>query len=359
MALRSFPHPPEDANRQPVVPLIEYGATITIGDKPVRVTDWLGCGAFGQVFEITDAAGNKLAMKVELCDRHGRSSLEREVARYRRIEESFDTVALEHIPQIKDFKSKNGWAMMVLEKFDRSLLDLIQEAGELYRTGRVVSLGRCQCVLRSLAPLLIAMKTNRIIHTDIKPENLMFDAKMCVKMIDFGGALMDLEDGGLTGCYFQSRFYRAPEVVLELNPSYPIDVWSLGCVLAEMWVYLPIFASDDALNHLQLIERRLGKFPIDMVRNSPRFEDFFDGNGNVRKPADGILDRAQLRPHRLRDLIKKKAVGHGRNEEAELDAFADLLEAMLAINPDERISPEDIRDHRFLQMNLTSPLDLL
>ena len=359
MSSHGFPHRPQDANHKPVSPWIEYGATITIGDEPVTVTDWLGCGAFGQVFEITDATGQKLAMKVERCDRRGQSGLEREVICYKRIEESFHDTELAHIPQIKHFKMNNGWAMMVLEKFEQSLLDLIDNARRQYRLGKVVSLGRCQMVLRSLAPLLISMKASRIIHTDIKPENLLFDSEMCVKMIDFGGALMDIDEGGLIGYYFQSRFYRAPEVVLEMNPSYPIDVWSLGCVIAEMWIYLPIFASEDALNHLQLIELRMGKFPIDMVRNSPRFEDFFDDYGNVRKPADGIVDMAKLRPESLRNLVKRRAVKHCRNEEVELDAFADLLEAMLAINPDERITPEDIRDHRFLQMNLTSPLDLM
>lgn len=79
------------------------------------------------------------------------------------------------------------------------------------------------------------LKKHSIIHCDFKPENILLKKKSNkgeVKIIDFGSACF--EDEKLYS-YIQSRFYRAPEVLLGSGYSTSIDIWSLGCILAELY----------------------------------------------------------------------------------------------------------------------------
>ena len=77
------------------------------------------------------------------------------------------------------------------------------------------------------------MHTENVIHRDIKPENILMKqkGKVGIKIIDFGTSMFSHE---ATYMYIQSRFYRAPEVILGAPYDYSIDMWSLGCLLAEL-----------------------------------------------------------------------------------------------------------------------------
>ena len=91
-------------------------------------------------------------------------------------------------------------------------------------------------VRRIAVQLIIGLKqihNSGYIHCDLKPENILFRAenKSSVKIIDFGSACRDNKK---IFTYIQSRYYRAPEVILELDYSAKIDIWSLGCILFEL-----------------------------------------------------------------------------------------------------------------------------
>lgn len=77
-------------------------------------------------------------------------------------------------------------------------------------------------------------------HCDLKPENILLKQpdRSAVKVIDFGSSCLEDET---RYTYIQSRFYRAPEVILGLPYGTPIDMWSLGCILAELYTGCPIF----------------------------------------------------------------------------------------------------------------------
>lgn len=79
-----------------------------------------------------------------------------------------------------------------------------------------------------------------------------------VKMIDFGSACFE---GQTIYSYIQSRFYRAPEVLLGLPYGPPIDVWSLGCVAAELFLGLPLFPGVSEFNQVARIVEALGYVP--------------------------------------------------------------------------------------------------
>ena len=100
----------------------------------------------------------------------------------------------------------------------------------------------------------------RIIHCDLKPENILFtdSSHQKVKIIDFGASCTAFKNGF---SYVQSRFYRAPEVVLGLPYDSAIDIWSFGCILVELVTGRPIFPAHDENHLLEFIVLTIGDLP--------------------------------------------------------------------------------------------------
>lgn len=101
------------------------------------------------------------------------------------------------------------------------------------------------------------------IHCDLKPENIMFvqDPKRPnsrLKIIDFGSSCRAKQT---VYSYIQSRFYRAPEVILGAQYSNKIDMWSFGCILVELYLGLPIFPGNSMYDQLRKITNILGYLP--------------------------------------------------------------------------------------------------
>ena len=115
-------------------------------------------------------------------------------------------------------------------------------------------------IARQVLEALAFVHSLGIIHCDVKPENIVIRSySRCeVKLIDFGSSCF-ATDRPTT--YIQSRSYRAPEVILGLDYDGRIDVWSLGCVLAEMLTGYVLFQNDSVQTMLSRIQGVLGPFP--------------------------------------------------------------------------------------------------
>ena len=107
-----------------------------------------------------------------------------------------------------------------------------------------VSVGLVRRFAIQLLVSLHYMKEHQIIHCDMKPENILLRKpnKSGIKVIDFGSGTYE-PDQYYT--YIQSRFYRAPEIMMGIRYTCAIDMWSLGCILYELYVGFPIFAGED------------------------------------------------------------------------------------------------------------------
>lgn len=103
-----------------------------------------------------------------------------------------------------------------------------------------------------------------MIHGDLKPENILCvdETGQELKIIDFGSACFR---GQQISTYFQSRFYRAPEVILRLETNEKVDMWSLGCILAELYTGIPLFPGSDEQEQLEWIMQLCGTPPDNMI----------------------------------------------------------------------------------------------
>ena len=124
-----------------------------------------------------------------------------------------------------------------------------------------------------------------LIHSDVKPENILIASysRARVKLIDFGSSCFITDR---QSSYIQSRSYRAPEVILGLPYDGKIDIWSLGCVVAEMFTGQVTFQNRSVVSMLSRIEAICGPFPRHLTMNGKYSAKFFTPNGLIYETID-------------------------------------------------------------------------
>lgn len=110
----------------------------------------------------------------------------------------------------------------------------------------------CQYFIYQTLRALKAMHSANVLHRDLKPSNLLLNANCDLKVCDFGlarSAASTEDNSGFMTEYVATRWYRAPEIMLTFKEyTKAIDVWSVGCILAEMLSGKPLFPGKDCLS---------------------------------------------------------------------------------------------------------------
>jgi len=197
-----------------------------------------------------------------------------------------------------------------------------------------------------------------LVHSDVKPENILLSSysRAKVKLIDFGSScyLTDRQSS-----YIQSRSYRAPEVVLGLPYDGKIDMWSLGCVIAEMYTGEVTFQNDSIVSMLSRIEAICGPFPRHMIAQGRQSGRFFTKSGLLFEPVDsenrdGSPPRDGAANSSLLDVFQPKRttlaqrLGIHEIETEEEAHFIDFCSKLLAVDPDSRPTAEDALKHPWI-----------
>jgi serine/threonine protein kinase len=116
-----------------------------------------------------------------------------------------------------------------------------------------------------------------VVHRDLKPSNILVNENCDLKICDFG--LARIQDPQMTG-YVSTRYYRAPEIMLTWQKyDVEVDIWSAGCIFAEMLEGKPLFPGKDHVNQFSIITELLGTPPDDVINTI--------ASENVRAPVGG------------------------------------------------------------------------
>lgn len=263
-----------------------------------------------------------------------------------------ETVAIKKVLQDKRFKNRELMIMKILnhpnvmmlkhcfyshDKPDELYLNIVMEfvPQTIYRASRDHTKMK-----KSIHPTLVKVYTWQlcralsychslgICHRDIKPQNLLLDPNThIVKLCDFGSAKV-LNKGEPNVSYICSRYYRAPELIFCASDyTTSIDVWSLGCVLAELLIGHPLFPGESGIDQLVEIIKILG---------TPTRDDINAMNQNYI-PQHPEFAFPNIQPHPWSKVFRNKAP----------EAAVDLVSRFLVYRPNERMSPFEALTHPF------------
>lgn len=185
---------------------------------------------------------------------------------------------------------------------------------------------RLQCIRSYAYQLCLAVEhlhSKSICHRDIKPQNILIDfTGQKLVLGDMGSAKIIGDKASKSVAYVCSRFYRAPEMIVgDENYGLETDIWSLGCVLAEMWIGQPLFQGENSKDQFVKIMHVLG---------SPTQLDLENMAGNIEV-----------------DLPRVEGVGLTSALGPCDQLFADIVWQMLQYNPKRRLSAVDAKSHPF------------
>ncbi|KIH45399.1 kinase domain protein [Ancylostoma duodenale] len=143
---------------------------------------------------------------------------------------------------------------LVFEFIDRDLKSLLDKL-----PGKRLPAKHAKSFLWQLLQALAYCHTRRVLHRDLKPQNLLVDDSGVIKLADFGLARNFSIPSRVYTHEVVTLWYRAPEILLGGRYySTAIDVWSLGCIFSEMVAGIPLFAGDSEIDQLFRIFKILG-----------------------------------------------------------------------------------------------------
>ncbi|XP_019406973.1 PREDICTED: homeodomain-interacting protein kinase 3 isoform X2 [Crocodylus porosus] len=330
-----------------------------------EVLDFLGRGTFGQVVKCWKRGTNEI-VAIKILKNHP------SYARQGQIEVSIlarlsteNADEFNFVKAYECFQHRNH-TCLVFEMLEQNLYDFLKQ-----NKFSPLQLKVIRPILQQVATALKKLKSLGLIHADLKPENIMLVDPVRqpyrVKVIDFGSA----SHVSKTVCstYLQSRYYRAPEIILGLPFCEAIDMWSLGCVIAELFLGWPLYPGAleyDQIRYISQTQGLPGEQLLNMGTKTTRFfcretdapysgwrlktlEEHEAETGMKSKEArkyifnslDDIVHVNTMMDLEGSDLLAEKA---DRRE------FVSLLKKMLLIDADLRITPAETLNHPFVTM---------
>lgn len=226
-----------------------------------------GAGAFGQVAKCYDhktmqCVAIKIIVNTEQMHEQGR--IEAQIlARLNKNE-------VKNVVKANDFFIFRSHICITFEILSKNLYEVIEASNFEPMSPKLVRLYAVQ--------ILTALEQSHklgIVHCDLKPENVLLvkEHSTSVKLIDFGSSCF--VDHQMYE-YIQSRYYRAPEVMLGIKYGPPMDMWSFALIIVELLTGTPLFPGQNEEEQLWMISQLIGMPPRELVVIGKRREEFFD-----------------------------------------------------------------------------------
>ncbi|KAK3138532.1 hypothetical protein QOZ80_5AG0370180 [Eleusine coracana subsp. coracana] len=302
-----------------------------------RVTEYLGSAAFSRVVRAHD-----LRTEVDVClkiikndkDFFDQSLDEIKLLKY---VNKYDPEDEHHVLRLYDYFYFQEHLFIVTELLRANLYEFQkynQESGdEVY-----FSLPRIQAIARQCLEALVYLHHLNIVHCDLKPENILLKSySRCeIKVIDLGSSCF-LSDNLIS--YVQSRSYRAPEVILGLPYNQKIDIWSLGCILAELYTGEVLFPNESVPIILARMIGTIGPIDTEMLALGQETQKYFTD--------DYDLFHKNEETDELEYLIPEKS-SLRQQLQCPDKKFVDFLSYLLQINPQKRPTASEALQHRWV-----------
>ncbi|XP_042547632.1 homeodomain-interacting protein kinase 3 isoform X5 [Dipodomys spectabilis] len=330
-----------------------------------EVLDFLGRGTFGQVVKCWKRGTNEI-VAIKILKNHP------SYARQGQIEVSIlarlsteNADEYNFVRAYECFQHRNH-TCLVFEMLEQNLYDFLKQNKFSPLPLKVI-----RPILQQVATALKKLKSLGLIHADLKPENIMLVDPVRqpyrVKVIDFGSA----SHVSKTVCstYLQSRYYRAPEIILGLPFCEAIDMWSLGCVIAELFLGWPLYPGAleyDQIRYISQTQGLPGEQLLNVGTKSTRFfcrETDMSHSGWRLKTLEEHETETGMKSKEARkyifnsldDIVHVNTVMdlEGSDllaEKADRREFVSLLKKMLLIDADLRITPAETLNHPFVNM---------
>lgn len=298
----------------------------------------LSSGSFGACYKALDHKTGKLyAIKIIKNRKRPKTKPPLEVKFLEKIN-VLPTEERSRIVNIKDHFIFRGHACIVFELLGQNLLDFIRQQG-----GGGIGARETRLITRQLTEALATLKSLKMVHCDLKPENVALrrTRHLEVKLIDFGSSCYE---NATVYSYIQSRYYRAPEVILGLNYSSPIDMWSLGCLIAELRTGKPLFPGRSEKDQLAKYIAVLGPAPEHIVSSAKHQASNFEFD-------DELLSELLIEPQ---EALRRMSGDLARAIAIDDPTFVDFISQCLRWEQDLRLSPASALQHPYLLKNKKS-----
>uniref|UniRef100_A0A8C8B3C3 non-specific serine/threonine protein kinase n=1 Tax=Otus sunia TaxID=257818 RepID=A0A8C8B3C3_9STRI len=330
-----------------------------------EVLEFLGRGTFGQVVKCWKRGTNEI-VAIKILKNHPSYARQGqiEVSILARLStESADDYNF--VRAYECFQHKNH-TCLVFEMLEQNLYDFLKQ-----NNFSPLPLKYIRPILQQVATALMKLKSLGLIHADLKPENIMLvdpsRQPYRVKVIDFGSA--SHVSKAVCSTYLQSRYYRSPEVILGLPFCEAIDMWSLGCVIAELFLGWPLYPGASEYDQIRYISRTQGLPAEYLLSAGTKTTRFFSRDTDSPYPlwrlktpddheAETGIKSKETRKYIFNCLddmaqVNMTADLEGSDmlvEKADRREFIDLLKKMLTIDAEERITPTETLTHPFVTM---------
>uniref|UniRef100_A0A8C1QXC1 non-specific serine/threonine protein kinase n=1 Tax=Cyprinus carpio TaxID=7962 RepID=A0A8C1QXC1_CYPCA len=331
-----------------------------------EVLEFLGRGTFGQVAKCWKRGTNEI-VAIKILKNHP------SYARQGQIEVSIlNRLSAENADEFNFVRSyecfqHKGHTCLVFEMLEQNLYDFLKHS-----KFSPLPLRHIRPILQQVATALMKLKSLGLIHADLKPENIMLVDPIRqpyrVKVIDFGSASHVSKASCST--YLQSRYYRAPEIILGLPFCEAIDMWSLGCVIAELFLGWPLYPGASEYDQIRYISQTQGLPPEYLLSAGTKTSRFFNRGPDSSYPlwrlktpseheAEMGVKSKEARKYIfncLDDMMQVNLPTHLEGtdmlaEKADRRELIDLLKRMLRLDADKRITPTKTLAHPFVTMS--------
>ncbi|KAI7824412.1 kinase-like domain-containing protein [Gamsiella multidivaricata] len=296
-----------------------------------EVLDMLGKGSFGQVAKCYDhKTGEYVAIKIIRNKKRFHCQAVVEIKILDNLNK-WDPEAKHNLIRMTDNFYFRNHLCIASELLSINLYEFIKS-----NSFQGFSLGLIKRFCTQLLQSLDLLTKHSVVHCDLKPENVLLKhpTKSSIKVIDFGSSCLENEK---VYTYIQSRFYRSPEVILGMSYNMAIDMWSLGCILAELYTGYPLFPGENEQEQLACIMEIQGVPDRYLIERGTRKKVFFDPLGNPKLVVNSKGKKRRPGSKTLGQALK-----------CSDPLFLDFISRCLIWDPEKRMKPREGLQHEWI-----------